>query len=152
VRCDCLRTNYLSLLTDRFGEHQRVQRGGRLVRASAAEDTNTDGLKVFVGGQPLTSIMYFPHFPFGGTKVVVEVFRGPNMYDYTSQPITLIWSTGCQDDIIVSRIQLKPQYLKPCAKVEFHSTNVTFAITPSSYVFMKGTGVAYLGLHIAFLV
>ena len=106
---------------------------GDLYALQLKRDTNTDGLKVFVGGQPLTSIMYFPHFPFGGTKVVVEVFRGPNMYDYTSKPITLIWSTGCQDDIIISFIQLKPQFLKPCAKVEFHSTNVTFAITPTSY-------------------
>ena len=105
---------------------------GDLYALQLQKDTNTDGLKVYVGGQTLNGIMYFPHFPFGGTKVVVEVFRGPNMYDYRSQPITLIWSTGCQDDIIVSRIQLKPQYLKPCAKVEFHSTNVTFAITPSS--------------------
>ena len=105
---------------------------GDLYALQLQKHTNTDGLKVYVGGQTLNGIMYFPHFPFGGTKVVVEVFRGPNMYDYTSQPITLIWSTGCQDDIIVSRIQLKPQYLKPCAKVEFHSTNVTFAITPSS--------------------
>ncbi len=105
---------------------------GDLYALQLKRDTNTDGLKVLVGGQPLTTIMYFPHFPFGGTKVVVEVFRGPKVYDYTSQPITLIWATGCQDDIIQSFIQLKPQYLKPCAKVEFHSTNVTFAITPSS--------------------
>ncbi len=105
---------------------------GDLYALKLKQSTNTEGLKVFVGGQPLTSTLYFPHFPFGGTKVVVEVFRGPNVYDYTSQPITLIWSTGCQDDIIVTTIKLKPQYLKPCAKVEFHSTNVTFAITPSS--------------------
>jgi hypothetical protein len=105
---------------------------GDLYALQLQKDTNTDGLRVYVGGQTLNGIMYFPHFPFGGTKVVVEVFRGPYVYDYTSQPITLIWSTGCQDDIIVSRIQLKPQFLKPCAKVEFHSTNVTFAITPSS--------------------
>ncbi len=105
---------------------------GDLYALQLQKDTNTDGLKVYVGGQTLNGIMYFPHFPFGGTKVVVEVFRGPNMYDYTSQPITLIWSTGCQDDIIISFIELKPQFLKPCAKVEFHSTNVTFAITPSS--------------------
>jgi hypothetical protein len=105
---------------------------GLLYSLQLKRDTNTDGLKVFVGGQPLTTRMYFPRFPFGGTKVVVEVFRGPNVYDYTSKPITLVWGSGCQDKVIQSLIQLKPQFLKPCAKVEFHSTNVTFAITPSS--------------------
>ncbi len=95
------------------------------------EDTNTNGLKVFIGGQSLSSSVVFNNFPFGGTKVVVEVFRGPNIYDYISKPITLVWGSVC-DDSISDRVQLKPQYLKPCAKVEFHSTNVTFAITPSS--------------------
>jgi hypothetical protein len=64
---------------------------------------------------------------------VVEVYRGPHMYDYSNNPITLYWKSACQDDI-VSTISLKPSYLKPCAKVEFHSSNVTFAITPARYV------------------
>jgi hypothetical protein len=94
--------------------------------------SNSSGLKVFVGGQPLTTTMRFPSFPFGGAKVVIEVFRGPTEFDYLAKPITLMWSSACQDDIATS-IQLRPQYLKPCAKVEFHSTNVTFAISPTSY-------------------
>ena len=105
---------------------------GDLYALSMKRHTNTDGLKVLVGGQPLTSSILFPHFPFGGTKVVVEVFRGPNMYDYTSRPITLAWGTACQDDIIMSFIDLKPQFLKPCAQVEFHHSNKTFAVTPAS--------------------
>ncbi len=106
---------------------------GDMYALQLKKDTNSNGLKVFVGGQPLTSVMYFPHFPFGSTKVVVEVFRGPLEYDYTNQPITLLWGSAC-DSSINSSIQLKPQYMKPCAKVEFHSTNTTFAITPLSYV------------------
>jgi hypothetical protein len=96
-----------------------------------ANDANSDGVKVFVGGQSLSGPVLFGGFQFGGIKVVVEIFRGPYVYDYTTKPITLIWGSAC-DGNIEARIQLKPRYLKPCAKVEFHSTNVTFAITPSS--------------------
>ncbi len=107
---------------------------GLLYVLQLKQDTNKNGLKVFVGGQPLTSKLYFPHFLYGSAKVVVEVFRGPNVFDYINNPITLIWGSACQDEITVSTIALKPQFLKPCAKVEFHSSisSKPFAITPSS--------------------
>ncbi len=93
--------------------------------------TNTDGLKVLVGGQPLSTALAFISFPFGGTKVVVEVFRGPNMYDYSLHPITLVWSPTCPDSKSAT-LNLKPQFLKPCAQVEFHHSNKTFAVGPTS--------------------
>ncbi len=98
---------------------------------SMKRSTNTDGLKVYVGGQPLAASLAFGSFPFGGSKVVVEVFRGPNVYDYTSHPITLIWSQTCFDSKSAS-LNLKPQFLKPCAQVELHHSNKTFAVTPAS--------------------
>ena len=93
------------------------------------KDTNTDGLRVYVGGQTLNGIMFFPHFPFGGTKVVVEVFRGPKFYDYSNAPIRLNWNSLCDYYVKFSSIELRPTFFQPCAKVEFHDTLKTFAIT-----------------------
>jgi hypothetical protein len=102
------------------------------------KETNQDGLKIFVGGQPLSDQILFRHFPFGGYKTIVEVFRGPNVYDYSATPIELYWGSGCQDDLIMSTIMLRPMFLKTCAKVEFHHDLQTFAISPSSkYVCLK---------------
>jgi hypothetical protein len=95
-------------------------------------DANTDGLRVFVSGQALSSTLSFSSFPFGGAKIVVEVYRGPYMYDYSNNPITLVWGSACDSDI-TSTINLSPSYLKPCAKVEFHSSLKTFAISPTTY-------------------
>jgi hypothetical protein len=95
-------------------------------------DSNTEGLRVLIGGQPLTGEVLFAGLPFGGTKTVVEVYRsGLRKYDFTEQPITLYLASACDGDI-KSTIRLKPQYLKTCAPVEFHSSNKTFAVTPSS--------------------
>ena len=96
------------------------------------KETNQDGLKIFVGGQPLSDQILFRHFPFGSSKAVVEVFRGPKVFDYSASPIELYWGSGCQDDVIISTISLKPMFLKTCAKVEFHHDLQTFAISPSS--------------------
>jgi hypothetical protein len=94
--------------------------------------TNTEGLRVLVGGQPLTSEILFAGLPFGGTKTVVEVYRtGIHNYDFTENPITLYMSSAC-DSSITASIKLKPQFLKKCALVEFHSSVKSFAITPTS--------------------
>ncbi len=94
-------------------------------------ETNTEGLRVLVGGQPLTGEVLFAELPFGGTKTVVEVYRsGLRNYDFTGQPITLYLASAC-DDNIKATINLKPQFLKTCAPVEFHSSIKTFAVTPS---------------------
>ncbi len=100
-------------------------------------DANTDGLRVYVSGQALSSTLSFGGFPFGGAKVVVEVFRGPYIYDYSNNPITLVWASAC-DGSISSTINLTPSYLKPCAKVEFHSSLKTFAVSPTTYGLRKG--------------
>jgi hypothetical protein len=92
--------------------------------------TNTEGLRIYVGGQGLANEIMFGGIPFGGIKTIVEVFRGPNYYDYSNMPLELYWGSGCQDDQIMSTIKLKPTFLKPCAKVEFHHDLQTFAITP----------------------
>jgi hypothetical protein len=95
-------------------------------------ETNTEGLRVLVGGQPLTGEVLFAGLPFGGTKTVVEVYRsGLRKYDFTEQPITLYLASAC-DGNIKATIDLKPQFLKTCALVEFHSSIKTFAVTPSS--------------------
>jgi hypothetical protein len=96
------------------------------------KETNTEGLRVLIGGQPLTGEVLFAGLPFGGTKTVVEVYRsGLRIYDFTGQPITLYLASACDSDI-KSTINLKPQFLKICAPVEFHSSIKTFAVTPSS--------------------
>jgi hypothetical protein len=95
------------------------------------KETNNDGLRVFVGGQSLSSSLKFPSYPYGAYKVIVEVYRGPREYNYADKPITLEWRSEC-DETITSSISLSPTYLKPCAKVEFHSTLKTFAFFPYS--------------------
>ena len=107
---------------------------GDLYMFQMKQHTNTDGLRVYVGGQSLTGPIMFPHFPFGSFQLVIEVYRGPHVFDYTQQPLEFIWSSGCQDDFIVSFIKLRPSFLKMCAKVEFHHDNQTFALTSASYV------------------
>ncbi len=92
--------------------------------------SNQEGLSVFVGGQPLVSSLVFRGVAFGSSKVIVEVFRGPNYYDYSNTPITLTWGSTC-DGSISSSIQLKPTFLQPCAKAEFHDTLKTFALDDS---------------------
>ncbi len=78
----------------------------------------------------MVSSVLFAAFPFGSSKVMVEVFRGPNHYDYSNIPITLKWGSVC-DGNIVSSIALKPIFFQPCAKVEFHDTLKTFALDDS---------------------
>ncbi len=99
---------------------------------SVQMDTNQDGLRIYVGGQALVNKLLFSGLPFGGTKVVVEVYRGPLMYDYSNNPITLVLESACDGDIF-KLIQLKPSFLKPCAKVVFHSSQQPFAISPTTY-------------------
>ncbi len=103
---------------------------GDVYQLSFKRDENTEGLRVYVGGQSLESDILFRHFPFGGSKVVVEVYRGPSVYDYSDIPITLVWGTACQDDIVISYLKLKPVFLKPCARVEFHHDLKFFDIQP----------------------
>jgi hypothetical protein len=91
---------------------------------------NTEGLRVYVGGQSLQSDIIFLHFPFGASKVVVEVYRGPNVYDYTDLPITLVWGSACQDDYIISYLTLTPVFLRPCVRVEFHHDLKFFDFPP----------------------
>ncbi len=96
------------------------------------KESNTEGLRVLIGGQPLTGEVLFAGLPFGGTKTVVEVYRsGLRKYDFTEQPITLYLASACDGDI-KSTIKLKPQFLKTCAPVEFHNSIKTFALPPSS--------------------
>ncbi len=96
---------------------------------NAKLEFNHEGLRIFVGGQPLIGEIVFKRFPFGAHKIVVEVFRGPNHYDYSNAPITLNWNSMCDYYVIYSSIQLRPTYFQPCAKVEFHDTIKTFAIS-----------------------
>ncbi len=96
--------------------------------------TNQEGLRIFVGGQAIAGELVFGGFPFGSHKVVVQVFRGPNYYDYSNMPITLNWNSLCDSGVIFSSLQLKPTFLQPCAKVEFHTTIQTFAID-DTYVY-----------------
>ena len=96
------------------------------------KETNTEGLRVYVGGQSLSTEILFGGLPFGGTKTVVEVYRsGLRHYDFIEAPIVLYLASAC-DASIASTIKLKPQFLKTCARVEFHSSIKTFAITPAS--------------------
>ncbi len=96
------------------------------------KESNTEGLRVLVGGQPLTGEVLFAGLPFGGTKTAVEVYRsGLRNYDFTNQPITLYFASAC-DGKIKATIRLKPQFLKTCALVEFHRSVEPFTITPSS--------------------
>ncbi len=96
------------------------------------KSSNTEGLRVLVGGQSLNTDILFKNLPFGGTKTVVEVYRtGLRNYDFTGAPIVLYMAPACQQNR-VSTLGLKPQFLKTCALVEFHSSLKTFTITPSS--------------------
>ncbi len=99
------------------------------------KDTNTEGLRIIVGGQPLANEILYRHFPFGSFKTVVEVYRVSNQYDYTTTPITLYWGSACQDDIIIAYLDLKPQFLKPCAVAQFHNSISSFALDATKYVF-----------------
>ena len=101
------------------------------------KETNTEGLRIYVGGQPLSNEIVFRHFPYGSFKVVVEVYRGPHMYDYSNNPVTLYWGTACQDDIIVKTIDLKPVFLKECGKAEFHSSLQSFTLALEQYVIVE---------------
>ncbi len=92
---------------------------------------NHEGLRIFVGGQPLIGEIIFKRFPFGANKIVVEVFRGPNFYDYSNAPIQLNWNSMCDYYVIYSSIELRPTFFQPCAKVEFHDTLKTFALDDS---------------------
>ena len=66
---------------DCVGKHKPNKRGGDVYALGLKKETNTEGLRIYVGGQALSDQLLFRHLVFGGYKTVVEVFRGPNFYD-----------------------------------------------------------------------
>ncbi len=93
--------------------------------------SNPEGLRVLVGGQPLTSEVRLRYLPFGGTKTVVEVYRtGEHVYDFSQTPLVLYMASACQDTMR-AEINLKPVFLRTCAPIDFHNSMQTFA---ASYV------------------
>jgi hypothetical protein len=70
----------------------------------------------------------FKRLHAGSHKVVIEVFRGPNYYDYSNIPITLKWNSLCDYYVVFSSLELRPTFLQPCARIEFHNTMKTFSI------------------------
>ncbi len=96
------------------------------------ESTNTDGLRVYVGGQLLQPNLYLVNLNPGAYDMVVEVFRGPELYSY--EPIQLIFQSTCDMAQVFTTVLLTVSYVRTCARAEFYSNFQTFAVTAAQYV------------------
>ncbi len=93
--------------------------------------SNTEGLAVYVGGQPLTDHIFFYELDYGSFSVTIEVFRGPSLFEY--EPITIKFESLCDDDAFSTSIDLTVSYIRTCARAEFHKNFRTFAVSSNRF-------------------
>lgn len=60
------------------------------------------------------------------------MYRGPEDYDYTDQPITLVFGSLCDGGVSAS-LRLKPRFVRPCPPVAFQKTQTSFNVDTTSY-------------------
>ena len=72
-------------------------------------DTNTDGLRLYIDGEPLVDSMPFNDFEYGSAKLTLEVERGPFLYAYG-------FRSQC-DGYVAEEVDLEVDFLQPCSTV-----------------------------------
>ncbi len=93
--------------------------------------SNTGGLSVYVGDQPLTGRLVLS-LEYGSFSISVQVFRGPSQYEY--EPITINFESLCDGDTFSTSIDLTVSYIPTCARAEFHKNFRTFAVSSDAFV------------------
>ena len=95
--------------------------------------SNTNGLTVLDGGQNMMVPILYGGLYRGAYPAVVQVFRGPQKYDY--DPIDINFESVCDGDIYTTvTVQLTVSYVRSCAMAEFFSKFRTFQVTADAFV------------------